>query len=510
MPNSPFFSGISGMTENSKSEKTPLPIQLDECGWYPSVAEDVTVRWKSTPEDTWVSGDAEVQISPNKTQSARVLKTLCSNGELAAASIRFSGGDKTPSHSDPPPIEDWDWRLLKPSDRSTAKFAVAPEAIGDVVARYLGLCPTLYRPDQLGNLTEDCARLSLKDPMHSGLREVPINPSGLIVVAGGTGTGKSLYAKSILFRWLLRRSQIQYQEQVARSAEEKSKFQKLIKKITERLDGGKIRTDEEKKKLQDEMATHQQRMAECEKEEIAKYVPPNLVSYEDPIEGWDLIGLPPTGGSPVEVNLNKEAHSDLAAGIRLTARAQSEDINSDVKSLKAGCHEALRQKPAVFYIGECRKKSDWIKAIQLGSTGHLVVTTCHASTLIDTFSKLAGMDGRDAQSRRTLANSLLGVLHLRQAEVTSKLPDLSKQQTLFHLWRRTPESVSNFVVDGLSSLVSDGENVISRSRLVREALSLQSEPANTYDLSVKENLKIYQKLQKCMSIAARALDLEGL
>jgi Tfp pilus assembly pilus retraction ATPase PilT len=137
------------------------------------------------------------------------------------------------------------------------------------------------------------------------------------------------------------------------------------------------------------------------------------------------------------------------------------------------------------YIGECRESKDWNLALELGGTGHLVVTTCHSASLVDTFVKVAGSESRDAQSRQKLASSLLGVLHLKTGKFLDKQPvprankqsilrNFKENQTYFSLWKNKPESVSNFVVDGLASIVIDDDNVLSRRHMAELTLELQA------------------------------------
>ena len=270
------------------------------------------------------------------------------------------------------------------------------------------------------------------------LPDFDAHPTGLIVIAGGTGTGKSTYARGMILRYLLRLG--------------------MMKMET-------LRTANKP---------------------LSQYSPPHLVSFEDPIEAWTLhLSKTAKSDSASSVDLLSSTESDLNCGIRLTCRAKSFDVDN----LKNACLHALRQKPDVVYIGECREAKDWNLALELGGTGHVVVTTCHSSSLVDTFVKLAGPGSREAQSRQNLASSLRGVLHLKSATfapdetqflrsskqkyLSSQFDNFSNDQTYFSLWKNTPESVSNFVVDGLASLVIDEENVISRSALSGQILDRQ-------------------------------------
>lgn len=502
----PANSAHSTAASQNATPKLSIP-HAKEC-WYPSEAEDLAVRWGIGPDDAYHSGEAAIQFENALAMPARVLRTTCNQRKLAAASIRLSGGDKSPKHSVAPPIAAFDLRLLPPSVRSESKFAVSPDAVGDQINAYLGL----YQLPQ----GRDAATLSIKGDLETHADEkVASHPSGLIVVAGGTGTGKSVYAKSILLRWLIRSARERYQaleimaheshEKLGRSIEEvEQKFSKVGEPLRGRV-GSEFR--ERIRELQEEQS-------KILDQHLAEYVPLNLVTLEDPIEGWTAFDF--NSHSTIDLCDADDSESDIKHGIRLTARALVAGTeNGDVESGDAAFRDALRQKPAAFYIGECRSSDEWERAIDLGATGHLVITTCHASSLVDTFAKLAGDDKRDAQSRRHLAKSLLGVIHLCQSDINNNpssfplLTSLKRQQTFFHLWRNTPESVSNFVVDGLSSLVSDGDNVISRTKLIREVISLQSSSIHSYDIAPKDS-GFYNALSDALESAASQLDQEGL
>ena len=146
----------------------------------------------------------------------------------------------------------------------------------------------------------------------------------------------------------------------------------------------------------------------------------------------------------------------------------------------------------------------------MGGTGHLVVTTCHASSLIDTFAKLAGKLQRDSQSRRILASNLLSVIHLRQHEVSWEGDSHFKSnQTFFSMWRRSLESVSNFVVDGMSSIVPNGESVLSRQKMAEEILKLQKTGYDQKEKSTESKEYISRKYSECVK-TAKSMDMLGL
>jgi hypothetical protein len=475
-------------------------------GWFPSNAEDITLRWDAEKHSCdYLSGDFSFDMTSGKEVPAqvkkvpaRVLRTSCSSQRMGAASVRFSNGNKTIDHLHVPPIQDFDCRVLKPVDRTNCKFAISPDAVGDAVNFLLGL---------YGRPTAKCdlAIAEIKKATFGKL-QVDRNPSGLIVIAGGTGTGKSVYAKAILLRWLMRVSQDRFRELLTKSGDELKVLESERQKIVQELGIENTKPPEvgcgELKEVELKIET-------CTQRHLSGYVPPNLVTFEDPIEGWRFHD----NCSGKTIDFCENFDSDIKFGIRVTARSKDLDfVLKDGNAIRQAYSDALRQKPAVFYIGESRHPEDWRTALELSASGHLVVTTCHASTLVDTFSKLGGIDGRDALGRRLLASSILGVLHLRQSEIDiSGLGRQNTSQTFFSLWRRREESISNFVVDGLSSIVCDGDNVLGRRTMVGKVRELQCSPENTYDLETEtaDNQKFYVRLFDALSICADKLDRDG-
>jgi Tfp pilus assembly pilus retraction ATPase PilT len=420
--------------------KKPMPMDNEK------EVSSSSLFLQSLPKGMSMDDEIDVSLDSNPIR-ARCLISYANKGQFIAASLRFSGDKGGSKHEIAPPIDkDFVYQISKPVDRETAKHVFSPDAVADCVLGELGLVSWKdgnKQPHAIG--------------FHRSITKMPTvngHPTGLIVVAGGTGTGKSVYARALILRWLIRVAMTQYK-------------------------------------------TNSKRLHE--------YDAPHLVTFEDPIEGWAYYSGKPNDLSRSdfkECNLCEAPESDLRLGIRLTARAKGKDVST----LKEAVLHALRQKPRVIYVGECREEDDWNQAIHLGATGHLVVTTCHSSTLVDTFMKLAGERKHSAQSRQQLAASLLGVLHLRTSEF--KTPPnfgFSNFQTQFHLWKNTPESVSNFVMDGLSSIVSDGDNVISRMTMAKKILEIQK--SGYFDNN--PNPSIYENFEEQTLRSGFELDIRG-
>ena len=466
---------FSVLTDPSISKPADATEELPTL-WYPSGSNDFLVRWpvpstasasRGPLSATWLSDLAEKLKSGRssapecpqtiedivnvhfgaESRSARALITFCNKQNLISASLRLSG-KKTPPHDRIPTIaSNKAFFVCKRDERAKSAYLFSPDATADLILQKLNLL----------EVKEPNRPLTLTESSTDELKQV--HPAGLIVIAGGTGTGKSEIARGIILRWLIRLARQAFRGSVSRSA----------------------------------------------------FSPPHLVTFEDPIENWRVFAYSTDlrdRADPEEISLLQEAESDLRVGLRVTSRAKGYDVDE----LKSSCLHALRQKPSVVYIGECRQASDWQLALELGGTGHLVVTTCHSSSLVDTFVKLAGKRAGNAQGRQQLGASLLGVIHLKNAELSTtdlslgNPTELDSTQTFAQLWRQTPESVNNLVVDGLSSLVTDGQNVIARKIMARETLKLQQ--SGSFDISTDD--AFFEKFIPIAEQAAFGLDLRAL
>lgn len=75
----------------------------------------------------------------------------------------------------------------------------------------------------------------------------------------------------------------------------------------------------------------------------------------------------------------------------LFAGKQSEiiqrEVGDDVESYSAGLREALRQNPDVIVIGEIRDAETAMVALQAAETGHLVIGSVHARSVVETVTR---------------------------------------------------------------------------------------------------------------------------
>jgi hypothetical protein len=183
-------------------------------------------------------------------------------------------------------------------------------------------------------------------------------PEGAVIIAGGTGSGKSSLAKAFVFR--IMRSLIEAQQ----NAEKKG--------------------------------THRGRF-------------PHLITMEDPIEDWSL----------EEPGTNGEAGPQLFLkyGMCLTAR----HCPKDVRSLGDAVLDARRQTPACLFVGEIRLKESWAEFLEFAGSGHLIVTTMHAASIREAVARLlAACRAASPAARRQFLGFVKGIVHLRGSSVEGK------------------------------------------------------------------------------------------
>jgi hypothetical protein len=170
---------------------------------------------------------------------------------------------------------------------------------------------------------------------------------------------------------------------------------------------------------------------------------PHLVTYEDPIEKY----------FKVETYTSRVAHAQpdvalkaLEKKIDYTPRQQQ----ADVKDVQEALRDALRQTPKVFFVSETREREDWRELINFAGTGHLIVTTAHAGSLVEAMHKIfLATKAKTPADRREVASRLLAVIQLRRMELgTHKYGVLVPA-----VWRRVPAGLNALTSEGLASVL---------------------------------------------------------
>jgi len=91
------------------------------------------------------------------------------------------------------------------------------------------------------------------------------------------------------------------------------------------------------------------------------------------------------------------------------------EIGLDSRSYEQGLREALRQNPDVIVIGEIRDAETSIVALQAAETGHLVIGSLHANSVVEAITRylLLGPKERSLEMRYVLAKTLRIVTNQR-------------------------------------------------------------------------------------------------
>jgi hypothetical protein len=183
---------------------------------------------------------------------------------------------------------------------------------------------------------------------------------------------------------------------------------------------------------------------------------PHVVTFEDPIE------------QP----LFKTAADALANGIEYTPRQKGIDVGR----LSEALDDALRQTPSVLFVGEVRSDWEWADLLRFAGTGHLVVATSHAGSLVEAMQRiLRGVKAETPSDRGQIAQRVLAVVHQVKFDLNGILKRAGASRVyegdapfdvfLPALWRRTHGGVAALVSDGLASVLPNrpGENEKDRT-----------------------------------------------
>jgi hypothetical protein len=167
----------------------------------------------------------------------------------------------------------------------------------------------------------------------------------------------------------------------------------------------------------------------------------HLVTFEDPIENT----FHPEFFGDDEA-FRQQAPFDYTPRQRL----------SDVPDLKSAFADALRQTPSVFFVGETRERRDWQELIRFAGTGHFVVTTAHAGSLLEAAAKIFESTKANTPGKRAeVASRIIGIAHLvnEDVKVINDGAEYKFTATFPALFRNTPMGVQSVVSDGLSSIL---------------------------------------------------------
>jgi len=232
---------------------------------------------------------------------------------------------------------------------------------------------------------------------------------------------------------------------------------------------------------------------------------PHLVTLEDPIETrfWK--------------DQKGKGIKSPARNIDYTPR----QVPHDADGLKGVLHDALRQTPAILFVGETRQKADWEELMEFAGAGHLVFTTAHAGSLTEALGKVLTATRANTPARRGyIVDRIFAVVHLVSITLKSGVTALAPS-----VWRYQGEGRHLLTADGLCAVLPNNpmdddclKNSSSLGRLwcctkllrgleKRVQASSRKDPKNLKDANARA--KVLQRRGKELLPKARRLDLEG-
>ncbi len=102
----------------------------------------------------------------------------------------------------------------------------------------------------------------------------------------------------------------------------------------------------------------------------------------------------------------------FASDISLIRRRE---VGRDVPDIASGIRSAMRSDPDVLVIGEMRDVASISAALEAAETGHLVISTIHASSSVACIERIIDSfpANRSAEARTRLASVLVGIINQR-------------------------------------------------------------------------------------------------
>lgn len=90
------------------------------------------------------------------------------------------------------------------------------------------------------------------------------------------------------------------------------------------------------------------------------------------------------------------------------------EIGQDSSDFATGLRSALRQSPDVIFLGEIRDQETASIALQAAATGHLVISTLHSSSVVETLDRFSHLLKADnTETLHLLAGQLIGIISQR-------------------------------------------------------------------------------------------------
>jgi twitching motility protein PilT len=126
------------------------------------------------------------------------------------------------------------------------------------------------------------------------------------------------------------------------------------------------------------------------------------------------------------------------------------NIGTDTKNFQSGLKSVLREDPDVILIGEIRDQESMQMAITMAQTGHLVLTTLHTNSAIDSINRVIDMFDNKEQIRLQLSVSLKAIISqeliLKNKKLQPKCEILENNQAISNLIRENKiHQIQNYI-----------------------------------------------------------------
>ena len=94
---------------------------------------------------------------------------------------------------------------------------------------------------------------------------------------------------------------------------------------------------------------------------------------------------------------------------------EQREVGIDTESFQSALTHALRQDPDIIMVGEMRDKTSFEAALQAADTGHLVITTLHATNAWQSINRIVDLYEKEEQDqiRESLSNNLTAIISQR-------------------------------------------------------------------------------------------------
>lgn len=172
------------------------------------------------------------------------------------------------------------------------------------------------------------------------------------------------------------------------------------------------------------------------------------------------------------------------------------EIGKDVKNFEEGIISALRQNVDIIMIGELRDKETVKMALDAAETGHIVLTTLHSNSVIDTVDRLIGMFPAEDREliQRLIATNLIGVIHqeftngINEKEEPIKVPICE----ILYMNNGIQNLIKNGKVSQISSFldVSGRKGMLNKQESIKELYRAKKFTTEQFEREIKNLRKI--------------------